>query len=156
MHIVRDIRPNPGEALAAQLGKDGSHFQSVDAALKAVGSRVTAYLSAPNHIRRQINQGFFEKLYIGEDGSVERAEFTEPFRALLDAGRTVAYANATDTDTVTQTAPDAPATPGTGNGTTNRATPSMVLLNVIPSDVTERTQRTTVRDIVADRGLNQN
>lgn len=41
-----------------------------------------AYLCAPDKIRRQINQGF-EKLYIGDDGAVVRAELTEPFAALL-------------------------------------------------------------------------
>jgi hypothetical protein len=40
-------------------------------------------VTAPEPIRRQINQGFFVKLFIGQDGSVERAELTEPFAALL-------------------------------------------------------------------------
>lgn len=128
----------------------------LDAALKAAGSCETAYLGAPEHIRRQINQGFFEKLYIGEDGSIERAEFTEPFRALLNAGHALAYADKTGTDTVAQAAPGAPATPGAGNDATNRTAPSVVLLNAISTDVTERIQKTTVRDVVADRGLNQN
>ena len=66
----------------------------LDAALKAANNCLAAYLSAPDHIRRQINQGFFEKLWIGEDGSVERAEFTEPFRALLDHGQAVTYVGA--------------------------------------------------------------
>jgi hypothetical protein len=30
-------------------------------------------------IRRQINQGFFEKLCIDEDGKVARADLREPF-----------------------------------------------------------------------------
>ena len=41
------------------------------------------YLAAPPHIRRQINQGFFTRLLIAPDGSVERAELTEPFATLL-------------------------------------------------------------------------
>ncbi len=41
------------------------------------------YQSAPPHLRRQINQGFFTKLFIAPDGSVERAELTEPFATLL-------------------------------------------------------------------------
>jgi hypothetical protein len=34
---------------------------------------------------------FFEPLLIGDDGSVERAELTEPFRLLLDIGETLTY-----------------------------------------------------------------
>ena len=41
------------------------------------------YQAAPPHIRRQINQGFFTRLLIAPDGSVERAELTEPFATLL-------------------------------------------------------------------------
>ncbi len=41
------------------------------------------YQPAPPHVRRQINQGFLTKLLIDQDGSVERAELTEPFAALL-------------------------------------------------------------------------
>ncbi len=47
-----------------------------------------AYLTAPDHVKRQINRGFFEKLYIGEDGSVERATLTEPFAALVTNQKT--------------------------------------------------------------------
>ena len=43
------------------------------------------YQAAPPHIRRQINQGFFTRLLIAPDGSVERAELTEPFATLLAA-----------------------------------------------------------------------
>src|SRR5207248_10148817 len=42
-----------------------------------------AYVTAPEPIRRQINQGFFVKRFIAQDGSVARAELTEPFAALL-------------------------------------------------------------------------
>ena len=38
-------------------------------------------------MKRQINQGFFEKLYIGQDGSVEHAELTEQFRPPMGTGR---------------------------------------------------------------------
>ncbi|MEU0885849.1 recombinase family protein [Lentzea sp. NPDC005914] len=59
---------------------------TLEAALRAAANCEAAYLAAPNHVRRQINQGFFKKLYIGEDGNVEEAELTEPFAALLDGG----------------------------------------------------------------------
>jgi hypothetical protein len=47
------------------------------------------YLMAPPAIRRQINQGLFVKLYINQDGTVGRAELTEPFAALLADGHTL-------------------------------------------------------------------
>ncbi|MBA8924562.1 multidrug resistance efflux pump [Kutzneria viridogrisea] len=56
-------------------------------ALAAVRHCHEAYTQATNQTKRQINQGFFEKLFIGEDGSVERAQLTEPFAALLAGGR---------------------------------------------------------------------
>jgi site-specific DNA recombinase len=58
----------------------------LEAALAAVANCEMAYLAAPNPVRRQINQGFFKNLLIGEDGSVEEAELTEPFAALLADG----------------------------------------------------------------------
>lgn len=74
---------------------------TLERALHAAGACQLAYVNAPHHIRKQINQGFFEKLLIGEDGSVERAELTEPFRALLDAGRTLAYVDMDAAEPVT-------------------------------------------------------
>jgi site-specific DNA recombinase len=58
--------------------------ETLSAALKAAEHCPEAYRSASPQVRRQINQGFFKKLYIGEDGEVERRELTEPFAALLD------------------------------------------------------------------------
>ncbi len=65
---------------------------TLEAALRAVTNCEAAYLAAPNHVRRQINQGFFKKLYIDEDGSVEEAELTEPFAALLAESATCTLA----------------------------------------------------------------
>ncbi|MFI0411805.1 recombinase family protein [Actinomadura sp. 3N508] len=42
------------------------------------------YVTAPPKVRRQINQGLFQKLYIGRDGEVERCDLTEPFVQMLD------------------------------------------------------------------------
>ncbi|HEX5116553.1 MAG TPA: recombinase family protein [Pseudonocardiaceae bacterium] len=78
---------------------------TLDAALTAAANCQAAYAQAPGHIRRQINQGFFEKLFIGEDGSVERAVFTEPFQALLDAGRTITDAEAATATATTDVTP---------------------------------------------------
>lgn len=41
------------------------------------------YEAAPPHVRRLLNQGFFSKLFIAQDGGVERTELTEPFATLL-------------------------------------------------------------------------
>jgi hypothetical protein len=41
-------------------------------ALEPRATAQTAYVSAPDQVKRQINQGFFEKLFIGEDGEVVR------------------------------------------------------------------------------------
>jgi site-specific DNA recombinase len=57
---------------------------TLEAALKVTTHCQTHYVTAPAHISRQINQGFFEKLFIDEDGHVERAE---PFAVLLRIGR---------------------------------------------------------------------
>ncbi|MEA5366442.1 recombinase zinc beta ribbon domain-containing protein [Amycolatopsis sp., V23-08] len=61
--------------------------QTLHEALAAADQCPAAYSSAPDKIRRQINQGSFEKLHIGEDGSVVGRVLTEPFAALLDSPR---------------------------------------------------------------------
>jgi hypothetical protein len=81
-----------------------------------------AYITAPDHIRRQVNRGFFRKLFNGEDGEGERAELTEPFVALLDASN--AFQNRTS-------APDEHAkasqiTPDVPNANHDRTRPSSV------------------------------
>lgn len=85
----------------------------LEAALKVASRCETAYQSAPSHIRRQINQGFFEKLFIDEDGQVERAELTEPFAALLSVGSAAAWTTVADSNDQMWTVPEAGATPGT-------------------------------------------
>ncbi|MGI9003022.1 MAG: recombinase family protein [Pseudonocardia sp.] len=42
------------------------------------------YEAAPPFIRRQMNQGFFKRLLIERDGTIQRVELTEPFEALLN------------------------------------------------------------------------
>jgi hypothetical protein len=56
---------------------------TVEQALIAASRCQASYEEAPPHIRRQINQGFFKRLFIGPDGSVERYELTEPYAVLL-------------------------------------------------------------------------
>ena len=71
------------------------------------------YLAAPPHIRRQINQGFFTRLLIAPDGSVERAELTEPFATLL----------ADTSHEAVGCAQDAPDAPGAATTATEASTP---------------------------------
>jgi hypothetical protein len=97
--LTRALAEADGEIKAAQ-ATTADVEATLDRALAAASHCETAYLSAPNSIRRQINQGFFEKLYIGQYGTVERADLTEPFAALLEAGETIQLA-----------APSAPADP---------------------------------------------
>ncbi len=56
---------------------------ALQAALTVAGNCHQRYAQAPPHVRRQLNQGFFTKLFIARDGSVEQAELTEPFAQLL-------------------------------------------------------------------------
>src|SRR5262249_20920439 len=48
------------------------------------GLYLAASASSGPRVRRLINQRLFKKLYIAQDGSVERFELTEPFVTLLD------------------------------------------------------------------------
>ena len=91
----RDLEATPEKALSA-----ATHCQQ-------------AYLTAPDSLKRQINQGFFNKLFIDDDGQVEIAELTEPFTALLDPddanladiATSTAETDADDTATSTGTIP---------------------------------------------------
>jgi len=93
-------------AEAERLAKDaGKTLDELDTTLRqalTVASNChQQYLGAPPHVRRQINQGFFTKLFIATDGSVERVELTEPFATLMGDGLRAVAAGA-------QAAPDAP------------------------------------------------
>jgi hypothetical protein len=64
------------------------------------------YETAPKAISRQINQGFVEKLYLDEDGTVARVDLTEPFAALLAIPEQRGPRTTQDTPEAAQTAPD--------------------------------------------------
>ena len=87
--------------------------QLLEQALAVAGSCWLHYQAAPAKIRRQMNQGFFEKLWIGQDGTVIKAELTEPFQALLNG-----IENSTPTNTKShhpQTDSDSSRTRGSQN-----------------------------------------
>ena len=62
-------------------------------------------------VRRQINQGFFRRLFIGPGGEVERVEMTEPFAALLGGGQVLTLDGAPQ---ASQVGPDGRTTDGRG------------------------------------------
>ena len=86
--LTRELAAADTEIKAAQVSTADVEA-TLNQALIAASHCEQAYLIAPDHVKRQINQGFFEKLFIDEDGTVERAEMTEPFAALLDAGHAI-------------------------------------------------------------------
>ncbi len=92
------------------------------AALAAAASCKAQYQQATPAIRRQINQGFFEKLLIGEDGSVEQPELTEPFAALLTNGPVLTL----DAPETSQNVPDEPRVSEAERNTVWRSRPSQV------------------------------
>jgi site-specific DNA recombinase len=117
------------------------------AALRAATRCASAYLTASGPIRRQINQGFFQKLFISEDGSVQRAELTEPFTALLD---TTPHDGTIETiDSPSQDAVDA-----TESATADDDAPHCpsAVLRTMRADVTERENVNTPR--FRGRGVN--
>lgn len=74
--VSREIHARAFEAVAGQ---------PLQATLTVADNCQQHYAQAPPNIRRQLNQGFFTKLFIDQNGSVERAELTEPFATLLAA-----------------------------------------------------------------------
>jgi len=73
------------ERVIKDAGKTVGELEAtLQAALAIAGDCLQRYALAPPHVRRQLNQGFFTKLFIAEDGSVERAELTEPFASLME------------------------------------------------------------------------
>ncbi len=83
--------------------------QTLENALLVAGRCQRHYAAAPPPIRRQINQGFFKKLYLDQDGTVERYELTEPFRQLFGPAPTQVSAAGQQVDddaASTTTSPD--------------------------------------------------
>jgi site-specific DNA recombinase len=95
--LTRELIEADAEIAAAKI-TNAQVEANLAAALTAAGRCVAAYSNAPDHIRRQINQGFFKKLWIGEDGTVERVEFNEPFATLLDDHAMTSTATASEID----------------------------------------------------------
>lgn len=107
---------------------------TLQGALRAAGNCQAEYEQAPPHIRRWINQGFFKKLCIGPDGSVERYKLTEPFATLLTAGQAVTLASQQAHATATaQIVPTVRTNTGTVGNAPDPLRPSTVLLATLGS-----------------------
>lgn len=139
--LTRELAQADAEIAAAQTTTHDLET-TLDQALRTATHCERAYLTAPDSIRRQLNQGFFVKLFIGEDGSVARTELTEPFAALLTGRQTI----------------PADTTPTSDMDTTGRTTPTAVLVATFGEtvNVTASTQTTTPRKTsLTRRGLNE-
>jgi hypothetical protein len=55
----------------------------LDAALNLAAHCYALYENATKRERHMFNQGFFTRLYLAEDGSIDRAELQEPFVQLM-------------------------------------------------------------------------
>ncbi len=76
-----------------------TNFDDVEAtitrAIELAGNCHTAYLAAGAPTRRKFNQAFFNRIWVGRTGDVERAQLTEPFEALYAATSTPSDADDT-------------------------------------------------------------
>jgi hypothetical protein len=99
--LTRELAEAESAIQAARVRADIA--ETLRRALVAASHCERAYLIAPDHVKRQINQGFFEKLYINEDGSVEHSELTEPFAALADVAATTITTRLVDFGDAAQT-----------------------------------------------------
>ena len=80
--LTRALADANAEIAAANASLDDVEH-TLNASLRAAAHVSSQYEAAPPAIRKQINQGFFQKIYIGEDETVARVDFTEPFARLL-------------------------------------------------------------------------
>ncbi len=110
--IPQDLLAMEMQRLTRALAETDSELQKANVDASDVAGRLNQalhvasncaghYDAAPTHIRRQINQGFFKKLFIDDDGAVERYALTEPFEGLL------LVTNTAHTDRSSKAVPDA-------------------------------------------------
>lgn len=145
--FTRELAEADGQLSAAQVATTDV-LSTLQLSLRAATRCEAQYAWAPNQIRRQINRGFFAKLWIGEDGAVERYELNEPFKTLLTAERQLLAPGATTEAQVGLAGSSDAQAP------TSRAMPSAVLRVPFEDDMTLRNKETTHRgDISLVRGL---
>jgi hypothetical protein len=85
VRLSREVLEANGAIADATRGVENIE-ETLRRALEIAQDCARAYADGTPMVRRLMNQGLFEKLYIDEDGSVERYEVTEPFSTLFDPG----------------------------------------------------------------------
>jgi site-specific DNA recombinase len=80
--ITRELE-NARQGLASISLEFDQIEQNMTRALELARDCHSAYVAAPERVRRHFNQAFFEKIYVRDDGEV-RHDLAEPFRILLD------------------------------------------------------------------------
>ena len=139
--LVRAISGAEQELHAASASVEDMEAQ-LHRALLVAGNCARWYREGKPAVRRLMNQGFFTKLYVGPDGSIERVDLTEPFAKLLAAhGAETAQAvpDAAETGWADEPASDAaPAATARldGPGVTDRTSPAAVLQMILKDDET--------------------
>jgi hypothetical protein len=152
--LTRSLAEAESEITAAKT-TNAELATTLENALKAASHCERAYLTASDPIRRQINQGFFEKLYIGEDGSVVRAQLTEPFAAMLADGNTIYVGVPTVAEPASHITPDGPVATARGDDN-HRSFYATAVIWDTDMPVTLCNKSTTVRENdLADRGVKE-
>ncbi len=135
--IPADMLKTEMQRLTAELASAETELTAVSAnltdlqdqlgrALTAAGHCAEAYEQAPPAVRRQLNQGFFEKLYIAEDGTVQDADLNQPFAALL----TGSHDDHPEPARPNETPGDAQTDRDEAGGQTDRSRPSIILTTI--------------------------
>jgi site-specific DNA recombinase len=88
----------------------------LDTALMLATHCYEFYETVENRERRLFNQGFFTRLYVAEDGSVDRAELQEPFVQLLAHEKDIVVKRVEDTSGQPQNALESDLAPTSTDG----------------------------------------
>lgn len=80
--LIREISTAEQDVVRATASLEDVQEQ-LQRALLVASNCAAHYVEAKPAIRRLMNQGFFNKIFVGDDGSVSWVELTEPFAALL-------------------------------------------------------------------------
>lgn len=84
--LTRELNQAEQTEAAAKLSLTDLDIQ-LERALDIATHCARLYDVAKPPTRRMMNQGFFRRLYVAQDGSIEDAELNEPFVHLLAKGR---------------------------------------------------------------------
>ncbi|MFK0249750.1 recombinase family protein [Amycolatopsis azurea] len=154
--IPEDLLKQEMQRLTQELGQAQAQLAEQEASLEELDEQLNRALYVASHctglygeaspaIRRQFNQGFFDKLYVDEHGEIARAEVTEPFASLrvlvLAAGN-----DSSGSDRPTNTVCDeddttvfSPGIPGRSDARGHEQTPGQMIptrgLNIAPMAV---------------------